>query len=467
MHSLHKTIKGILNDINWKSPKNIFALLLINIVIFGGVYYLSQTTSAISIAINGENLGYVSSKEEAKSLINEVLSKQGSQFGIKAQTDDDIEYKKVRVKKKEYELNIVKPDDLVTSITPFSEGTGLEVDGEVIAVLQNDKAVDEVLSKYIEYQTKPSETNKVNSSEITEEVKKIKVKVSPDDVETVEKAQNKIIQGDITVTNYTVKQDDSLWLIARQNGMFTDEIIEANPNLSEESILQPGELIKISKVEPYLTVISKGERVVNETIPFDVVTTRDNSLGYGQRVIKQAGKDGEKAVTYSYVEENGKIIEKSVVEEKVLSEPEKQIVALGPNRPVTIGYSSSRGSGSVSGIIWPLRGIITSYFGYRGLEFHTGLDINGSTGQPYIAAAAGKVIYAGWKGNYGIVIDIDHGDGVVTRYAHSSKLAVSVGQQVNQGQVIGYVGSTGRSTGPHLHFEVITNGRVVNPLNYL
>ncbi len=83
-----------------------------------------------------------------------------------------------------------------------------------------------------------------------------------------------------------------------------------------------------------------------------------------------------------------------------------------------------------------------------------------------MTAAAGTVIYAGWLGNYGNMILVDHGDGVLTRYAHSLKLLVSSGQTITQGQVIAYVGSTGRSTGPHLHFEIIRNGKVVNPLNY-
>ncbi|MFV9673248.1 MAG: peptidoglycan DD-metalloendopeptidase family protein, partial [Acidimicrobiia bacterium] len=120
----------------------------------------------------------------------------------------------------------------------------------------------------------------------------------------------------------------------------------------------------------------------------------------------------------------------------------------------------------------PVPGAISSGFGPRihpiyGYELmHSGVDMNGAMGQKIVAAAAGTVFFAGVKGGYGNSIMIDHGGGMVTLYAHQSRFAVSNGQKVNAGQVIGYVGSTGVSTGPHLHFEVRINGNPVNPVKY-
>jgi murein DD-endopeptidase MepM/ murein hydrolase activator NlpD len=122
---------------------------------------------------------------------------------------------------------------------------------------------------------------------------------------------------------------------------------------------------------------------------------------------------------------------------------------------------------SSSGLIWPVQGPITSPFGWRWGRMHEGIDIGVGYGTPIHAAAAGTVIYCGWESGYGNLVVIDHGGNLATAYGHQSSIAVSCGQQVDQGQVIGYVGCTGHCFGPHLHFEVRVNGNPVDPLGYL
>ncbi|MGB9607015.1 MAG: murein hydrolase activator EnvC family protein [bacterium] len=125
------------------------------------------------------------------------------------------------------------------------------------------------------------------------------------------------------------------------------------------------------------------------------------------------------------------------------------------------------------GFIYPLRGKLTSRFGmrthpiYHITKMHTGIDLSAPSGTPIKAAAGGEVVYAGWWGGYGNVVIIDHGGGISTLYAHCSAIYVRKGQKVSQGEVIAAVGSTGLSTGPHLHFEVRKNGKPVDPLGYL
>ncbi len=125
------------------------------------------------------------------------------------------------------------------------------------------------------------------------------------------------------------------------------------------------------------------------------------------------------------------------------------------------------GSPSAAGFVWPVLGPVTSPFGWRWGRMHEGIDIGVPSGTPIRAAAPGTVIYAGWLGGYGNLTVIDHGGGVATAYGHQSSLAAGNGASVAQGQVIGYVGSTGHSTGPHLHFEVRVNGVPHDPLGYL
>jgi murein DD-endopeptidase MepM/ murein hydrolase activator NlpD len=135
-------------------------------------------------------------------------------------------------------------------------------------------------------------------------------------------------------------------------------------------------------------------------------------------------------------------------------------------RVIVPGAALSRG-GYYPSLIWPLHGVLTSGYGWRNGKFHYAIDIGAPYGTPFYAAAAGRVIHAGYLGAYGIMVELDHGNGFLTRYAHASKVAVAQGQQVASGQVIGYVGMTGNTTGPHLHFELLDQGARVNPLEYL
>ena len=122
---------------------------------------------------------------------------------------------------------------------------------------------------------------------------------------------------------------------------------------------------------------------------------------------------------------------------------------------------------SATGFMWPLNGAVTSYYGYRWGRQHTGIDIDGTTGQPVVASKAGTVTMASSYSGYGYTVMIDHGGGYQTLYAHLSSFAVSAGQTVSQGQAVGNVGCTGSCTGDHLHFEVRVNGAPQDPMNYL
>jgi murein DD-endopeptidase MepM/ murein hydrolase activator NlpD len=122
---------------------------------------------------------------------------------------------------------------------------------------------------------------------------------------------------------------------------------------------------------------------------------------------------------------------------------------------------------SGGGLMWPVSGPVTSPFGWRWGRMHEGIDIAVPTGTPVRAAGSGRVIIAGWMGGYGNLVVIDHGGGLSTAYGHNSSFAVGTGASVSQGQVVAYAGSTGNSTGPHVHFEVRVNGSPVDPLGYL
>jgi murein DD-endopeptidase MepM/ murein hydrolase activator NlpD len=125
------------------------------------------------------------------------------------------------------------------------------------------------------------------------------------------------------------------------------------------------------------------------------------------------------------------------------------------------------GAPSAAGFIWPVHGVLTSYYGWRWGRMHEGIDLAVGIGTPVVASAAGTVIVAGWMGGYGNLVVVDHGNGIATAYGHNTSITVGVGQQVAQGQLIAYSGNTGNSTGPHVHFEVRVGGAAVDPLGYL
>ncbi len=131
------------------------------------------------------------------------------------------------------------------------------------------------------------------------------------------------------------------------------------------------------------------------------------------------------------------------------------------------GAGGATSTPSAAGLVWPVSGPITSPFGWRWGRMHQGIDIGASTGTPIHAAAAGTVIYCGWEEGYGNFVVLDHGGNLATAYGHQSAIAVTCGESVAQGQVIGYVGCTGHCTGPHLHFEVRIDGNPVDPMGYL
>ena len=165
-------------------------------------------------------------------------------------------------------------------------------------------------------------------------------------------------------------------------------------------------------------------------------------------------------------------------EQAVQSQIDKQVEELRrqeeANKKNDPSYDPGKANGATGSMMWPCPSChyITSQFGwryhpiYQTQKYHSGVDIGASYGATIVAADGGTIITAGSVSGYGNCVVINHGNGITTLYGHMSSIAVSVGQKVSKGQTIGYVGSTGNSTGPHLHWEVTVNGVRQNPLNY-
>lgn len=214
---------------------------------------------------------------------------------------------------------------------------------------------------------------------------------------------------------------------------------------------------KTSKV-PLLTFELNGTIESKEVIDSPTTVTWSSDLILGQSKVVSSGKEGSKLVTKQVTMNNDKVVTYTVLSEKVLTEPKNRVIEEGNKNPVVAKEAFLK---------IPSRGAISSPFGMRWGRMHEGVDIAANYGSPICAAMDGTVSFAGWEDGYGNTVKIDHGDGIQTLYGHSSQLEVKQGQKVKAGDEIAKVGSTGDSTGPHVHFEVRSNGVAVNPLDYL
>lgn len=263
---------------------------------------------------------------------------------------------------------------------------------------------------------------------------------------------------------YTVQRGDTLWDIAKKfEGISFRELAQFNSDINLDRIW-PGDVIVLQPSRPSLDVIITTIQVVEESIPYTNEVIRDNTLVSGARVVVKRGIEGSKNVTYAIKTLNGFPYVVDIIDEEILSEPVEGVLRIGTQ--TTLRRVSARDFGITVGRF-------TSGFGYRihpvtgRREFHYGIDIAGPQGTPIKAFANGTVTRAQFSGGFGNMIEINHGGGLTTVYAHLSRINVQRGDRVSVGQQIGLMGSTGVSTGSHLHFEVRRGGTPVNPLNYL
>lgn len=261
---------------------------------------------------------------------------------------------------------------------------------------------------------------------------------------TKEKEKNKI---------YEVVSGDCLSVIAEKTETSVKQIIALNELSGENALLQVGDELIVTVPEPELSVITEVETTYEED--YTKVEYVDNDSWYTTReeVISE-GTTGYHQVTDIVTYKNGVETDRRQVDEDVIAEAVPTVIERGTITPPTY--------------IKPLsNGRFSSGFKYRWGRWHKGVDWACPIGTAIKASCAGTVVQAGWYSSYGYCVTISHADGNKTRYAHLKKVLVSVGQTVKQGEKIALSGNTGRSTGPHLHFEIIVNGSQVDPLKYL
>ena len=384
-------------------------IILIHLLIFIGVYSRPNNLEAY---INDKRIGYVNNKSEAIQVYNELITEIDTDYA-------NMNVEKENIKFKKNEDNTIK----LTNKDDIKKGILESINGNVNAYKLN------ISGKSFGY---------INSQENVKHVLKL---VTDKYIKGLNIEKENVISADVackidlqkTITNIsTLKTQEEL----------SNEIYETAIN--EENLLN---------------IDIKVKQTVEEEIIAETIIVNDENMYLGD-IKKEIGARGRKIVDKEVVYSNGEISKSTILKEEIIISPKNIIIYKGIKNPYNDG---------VAFLNRPIRGgVTTSNYGARWESFHKGIDIAGNVGDDVMAAIDGEVTYSSFNdGGYGNLIMLKHENDMVTYYAHLSSIHVNVGDKVKKGDIIGAVGNTGFSTGPHLHFELRVNGNPVNPATYI
>jgi murein DD-endopeptidase MepM/ murein hydrolase activator NlpD len=393
-----------------RNRNNIFVILITLLFTATILYFNVYRFNGYKVSIGKDTITFVKSEKEFNKAYEEL------QKEVKAK------YNNIVIKK-DFTLDKVKVEDKTMFITGdklkkemlkkfniTADAFLMKSDNKKVAYVVSEKQGEEILNSIKDYYSKSTKLNSITKinvdNKITYELVKIKVR--------------------------------DLY----ENDKIAQAIIKYN-----------------SKVQkPLITVRVVGNIIKEQVVKYTTIIKSSDKLISGASKVQCNGIDGMKKVISEVTSLNNKLASEKLLKSDVMTQMQSKEILVGTYKPVILelAYMNS-----------PSRGSISSSFGVRWGKMHKGIDIAANLGVTINAALDGTVSYAGWQDGYGKVIKIDHGDKVETTYAHCSSITVKKGEVVDQGEKIGEVGSTGNSTGPHLHFEVRKNGEPKNPENYI
>lgn len=294
-----------------------------------------------------------------------------------------------------------------------------------------------------------------------EKIEVVEAYLLEEELNTVEQAVDLVTKEQETQIIYKVKSGDTLSQISIDNDIPMEELIAINDALVDENTtIRIDQELVITVPEPDLSILWKDEQVYTEDYEAEVQYVPNDEWYTTQKVTLQEPSAGRRKVAAIVEYKNNTEVGREILKEEVYAQAIPKIVERGTKIPPTYikPISGGRVSSRFGGRNAPTKGASTN---------HKGIDWAIPTGTSVVASNGGTVSFAGWGSGYGYVVYINHADGRQTRYGHLSKVLVKSGQTVSQGQKIALSGNTGRSTGPHLHFEIRINGTAVNPVEYL
>ena len=435
---------------------------IVMMAILGAAGVLNYCT-AYEYSYNGQKLGLVKEKDDVlqiTDLVQTALTEEKNMNVVIDAKDDITFHRKLALD----ESQIDDSEQVLKRLTYMGDlkvkATGIYVDGKKIGAVQDRKTAEQTLKDVADKYTKTGDNIEVEKVSFLEKLEINPCSTDLQDLHSEKEMVDLLCTSGEKDTVHKIVAGDTLHSIAKKYDVTEDQLLADNKNINSKK-LDVGSSIVVKQQAPVLTYEVVEKVTYDKVVKHEVEEQKSGDIYEGVKEIKQAGSDGLSEITARVTMQNGKKVKEENLVTTVKTEPVKEVVLVGTKeRPPTVG------SGKYA---WPLKGGYhqSSGFGSRWGRAHQGIDLACSVGTSVYAADGGTVTRAGYSGAYGNLVVIDHQNGQETRYAHNSKLLVKVGDKVYQGQEIAKSGSTGRSTGPHLHFEIRFNGEPRNPLNYL
>ena len=418
--------------------------------------YWTDTEFCLELTYRGTALGIIdhaSVYDEAASLARDRVTNEDDSFVV-----DRIPTLTLVVREGQTSMNANQVCDAIlrNSGDSIAEAVGLYVDGAFVGAMEDGEELTAVLNSIKEGQAQYDADDPDQRVEFVQEVTTGEGLFPISTVMDADGVRKKLTHQTVVEKQYVVQSGDTFSRIAQKHDMTSAELKALNPQIENTNRLQIGDKLVVQRAQSFLQVKVVKTIRYTEVIDYKTQTVYRDDKDEGYSKTTTYGKEGSRDVVAEIVYVDGVETERAVVKTTVTKQPVTKVVEVGTRK--------------VAPFYWPVPVCHRVYQGYH--SGHKAWDISsGGTpvrGTPCLAADSGTVIFAqtGWNGGYGYLVKIRHSNGLVTVYAHLDAISVSEGQRVTRGQQIGKVGNTGRSTGPHLHFEVIRNGVKVNPKTY-
>lgn len=453
----------LLGKIDFKSTnfRRFLAGFMIIIILGLGYngYRLAEINSrAVDIYIGSNKIGVLRDKDIARQAMEELRLDLSNTYNADIVFQDSLAFEATHAK----DDDISSVDDLKRKMKPILgflvSGYVITIEGEEVGAVKSQEEAELIISKIKEPYLEELNSEKVKDVKIIEDIQIVNKEIPLDNISQQSDIMDFINTSTEEMRTHTIEAGESFWAISTIYNIDYEELIKANPGKDSKK-LKPGDEINLMLPKERLTVATIEEIEYTAEVDYETVEELDGNMYTNEKKIKTKGAKGVSKIVANEIRHNGIVIDKEIISEEVIKKPINELVVKGSKeRPKTMATGS---------FLMPTRGRISSRYGMRNGRMHRGLDIASSVGTAINASDGGTVTFSGYKSSYGNLIEIDHGNGYKTRYAHCSKLHVKKGDKVYRGQHIANMGSTGRSTGSHLHLEVIKSGVHQNPSRYV